>query len=1361
MKSRLFSIFVVSVLLLSAVVGSVSAGGLGTPPFSPDPPVPDSTPHPAMMPTTPLGETGPHPLQISGGQVALTSIKVGVVLDQGGASDQGFGQSAWEGAQKAATEFGWQAQYLVSSQIADYETNIDQFATTGYNIIITVGFMMGDATAAKAKQYPGIKFAIVDNAYFPTTGSTACPGTVTNCYVDGGLTNVTSLMFQEDQVGFLAGVVAAGMSHSGTICSVSGMEIPPVVRYVSGYQAGAKWMKPTTKSLNVYIPSFVDPTAGHAAGVAMINQGCDVIFGVGGNTGNGGLLAAKEHGLMAIGVDVDQYNTYPEVKTALLTSALKNVDVAVYEYLKGVNTGTDQAGIIIANINNDGVGLAPYHDWDSRIPDAVKTKVKEATAALKVGVPVVLGQPGTSFRSVATVAGVTEEAYPADTQYLNGPNGLFIDGSDNLFVTEELGDRLLKFRLSDKTNRLSIGTAGLQNRGTYTFDRPKDITVDSDGNIWAVDNQRAVEYTSTGTFIQEFPAADPWNSGSDNSHFNEPRSIAFDTAGRMYIADRNNHRVQVYTMGGPTPVYSTTLGVTGQTGTDDTHFNEPTHLAFDSLGRLYVLDKNNYRVQRCTYAANVWTCSRFFGETGVPGTDASHLSQFWISGLTIKGSTLFIADTGNNRVLKCNLSGVCNPFAGVLGEWGSDSNHLSNPGDVAVDSTGNVYVSDYANSRIQKFASGGGAAVDMLGTTHKPYEPDTTRYNMPFGVAVGADGSLVFTEYAGFRLVKLNAAGTRQWTVGQAGVWMWNADNTHFGDPWDGPMAVAVARNGLIYVADTGSHRVLKCTAAGVCSAFAGVSGSNGSDATHLDRPAGVAVDLAGNVYIGDRNNHRVQKCTPAGICTTFAGVTGESGSNDTHFSGPMGVTVDSSGNVYVADAWNNRVQKCTAGGSCSTFAGVTGAWGSDFAHLGEPRDIAVDAQGRVYVADIANNRVQVFDVNGAYLTTIGGSYGIRSSELRNPSGVDVDSLGNVYIVDSTNHRLQKFAPGVTGWRQMNLNGFGDRSNNTISRMQVFGSDLYAGADNSNTGGEVWRSGNGTTWSQVNLDGFGLISNTAAHLGQVFNGQLYVGTLNETMGAELWRCTLCDGSDWDQVVSGGFGDAANTQIEGTWVLSNTLYATTNNVVTGAEVWKSSTGNSGLWTQANIDGFGNVKNTGLWTASVLNGYLYVATGNYNVDAPTGVEVWRTNGTTWEPVNAAGFGDTSNTLPWLEAYNGYLYIGLNTGQIRRCALCNGSDWDTVMSGGFGHADNWWPSFMFSFNNDLYATIMNYSTGAEIWRTSNGTEWQPVSTGGLGNSNNAEMWTGAAFNNALYLGTNNGASGGEIWQLLKTVFVPLVTR
>ena len=260
---------------------------------------------------------------------------------------------------------------------------------------------------------------------------------------------------------------------------------------------------------------------------------------------------------------------------------------------------------------------------------------------------VALGQPGTSFRYVRTF-GVTEEAYPADVQHLNHPASVFIDSHDDLFVVEENGSRVLKYRTSfDGANLLSIGTAGMQNRGSYTFDHPKDVAVDSSGHIWVVDNSRAAEYNASGQLLQEFPADDPWNSGSDNGHFNDPRGLAFDSAGRLYIADGGNHRIQVFEIVGGKPVYSTTIGTTGVSGTAAGKFNYPNHLAFDSSGRLYVMDTFNYRVQRCTSAGGVWSCVTFFGEPGVSGSDPYHLAR-WTNGIEIRNDVIYIADSDNH-----------------------------------------------------------------------------------------------------------------------------------------------------------------------------------------------------------------------------------------------------------------------------------------------------------------------------------------------------------------------------------------------------------------------------------------------------------------------------------------------------------------------------------------------------------------------------------------------------------------------------------------------------------------------------------------------------------------------------------------
>jgi basic membrane protein A len=304
--------------------------------------------------------------------------KVCAVLDTGGENDRSFNEFTLKGARDAAEAEGLEFAHIVSEAETDYEKNIQNFIDEGCGLIITVGFLMGDVTAAAARENPDVEFAIVDVSYFPGFG---CDENLSDCYEED-LANVTSLMFAEDEVGYLAGVLAGCMSESGVIGSVSGMEIPPVVKFVVGYQNGAKTQNPDIETLNVYIPDFNDPSTGKQAGQSMIEDGADIIFGVGGNTGNGGVLAAHEAGLLGIGVDVDQYNTYPDVAPSLLTSAAKNMDVAAHDAVVAFANGELEAGILLGTVENSGIGLAPYHDQESNIPDACKAAVEEAEAGI-------------------------------------------------------------------------------------------------------------------------------------------------------------------------------------------------------------------------------------------------------------------------------------------------------------------------------------------------------------------------------------------------------------------------------------------------------------------------------------------------------------------------------------------------------------------------------------------------------------------------------------------------------------------------------------------------------------------------------------------------------------------------------------------------------------------------------------------------------------------------------------------------------------------------------------------------------------------------------------------------------------------
>lgn len=303
-------------------------------------------------------------------------VRLGLVIDSGTEDDRGFNQSSLEGAESAATELGYDFTYLTSRSTNDYDAQIANLVQQEKDIIITVGFRMGDATSKAAQRHPDTTFIVVDNAFFPGSG---CSEEVANCYTEeGGLENVTSLMFAEDQVAYLAGVLAACMSETGTIATVAGMEIPPVIRFVTGYNNGARSYDPEVETLYQYIPDFDDPETGEVVAQGFILEGADVIFGAGGNTGNGGLLAAHAADIMAIGVDVDQYFTFPEVQSALLTSASKRINVAVRNAILDYAAGNLQSGIRISTLENGGIGLAPFHDWEERIPQTCKDAVASA-----------------------------------------------------------------------------------------------------------------------------------------------------------------------------------------------------------------------------------------------------------------------------------------------------------------------------------------------------------------------------------------------------------------------------------------------------------------------------------------------------------------------------------------------------------------------------------------------------------------------------------------------------------------------------------------------------------------------------------------------------------------------------------------------------------------------------------------------------------------------------------------------------------------------------------------------------------------------------------------------------------------------
>jgi len=299
---------------------------------------------------------------------------VGLVTDTGKVDDKSFNQSAHEGAKAAAAKSGGFYKYIETQDAKDYAANIQQFTNKKYDTIVTVGFLMADATTAAAKANPTTRFIGVDQNYDATKVTEK---------------NVTGLVFPEDQAGYGAGYLAGLMTKTNTLGQVLGLEIPPVQKYAKGFEAGAKAANPKVTVKSVYHPAadnaFNDPVWGAGEAKKQLAQGADLVFGAGGNTGNGALQeVAKSSGAgkttFCIGVDTDQWDTVPAAQPCLITSAEKLISDGVTETVTAAKAGNFAALQTLGK-----AGLAPFHDFESVIPADVKAKVDEVVKQMKAG----------------------------------------------------------------------------------------------------------------------------------------------------------------------------------------------------------------------------------------------------------------------------------------------------------------------------------------------------------------------------------------------------------------------------------------------------------------------------------------------------------------------------------------------------------------------------------------------------------------------------------------------------------------------------------------------------------------------------------------------------------------------------------------------------------------------------------------------------------------------------------------------------------------------------------------------------------------------------------------------------------------
>jgi basic membrane protein A and related proteins len=294
---------------------------------------------------------------------------VGLVTSIDGINDKSYNQAAWEGMQQAKSELGDVISYTETVDAKDYSTNMQSFIDKNYDVIITVGAVMGDATTAVATEFPGIKFIGVDQRQ----GS--------------NMPNLAGLVFHEDQGGFLAGALAAQMTKTGTIAAVLGNELTPAtVAFQDGYTAGAKYMNPDINIVAISHPgdaqlAFNDPQWGADTTIQAINKGADVVLGASGPTGSGALIETANHaGIYCIGIDTDQWEAVPASQSCLAASVIKLISPGVYDILKLTGEGNFPAGLFYG-----AYGLAPDHNPENSVSKTIRDDIAKIAIDLKTG----------------------------------------------------------------------------------------------------------------------------------------------------------------------------------------------------------------------------------------------------------------------------------------------------------------------------------------------------------------------------------------------------------------------------------------------------------------------------------------------------------------------------------------------------------------------------------------------------------------------------------------------------------------------------------------------------------------------------------------------------------------------------------------------------------------------------------------------------------------------------------------------------------------------------------------------------------------------------------------------------------------
>jgi sugar lactone lactonase YvrE len=774
------------------------------------------------------------------------------------------------------------------------------------------------------------------------------------------------------------------------------------------------------------------------------------------------------------------------------TAAARETYTAVSDPVTVLPRAITQVDLTLTNaqpamLPDAGSGADDAGSTDAGSADAGSPPVDGGTDA---GSPVDAGLIDGGPAGVSTVAGNGTAGFMNGTGGAGGtaefslPDGVAVDSQGTIYVADRLNNRIRKIDSSGNVTTLAgSGDGGFVDgpANVAELSTPVGVAVDAQGNVYVGDeyNSRIRKIDPSGnvtTLAGNGTAsfADGTGGPAGTAEFQLPYDVAVDSAGNVYVADSGNNRIRKIDPSGnvTTLAGNGALGFADGTGGPDgtAEFNDPTGVAVDQQGNVYVADRGNRSIRAIDPAGNVTTLAGHGDNAFADGTGGLFGTAAFEAPESVAVDSLgnvYVADSMNNRIRKIDLFGDVTTVAGNGNPGDVDGTNGPNgtsefdfPTGIAVDSAGRILVADQFNDRIRLIVQESAGAPDagpaqdggtpnpdagifvttLAGSGDAGYAEghgSLAEFATPYGVALDGSGNVYVADSMNYRIRKIDASGNVT-TIAGNGVsgWVDGFGGADGGAELYRPYGTAVDAMGNVYVADA-DHRIRRIDSSGNVTTLAGnggpgfADGTGGAHGTAMFRqPEGVAATASGIVYVADFGNHRIRMIDTSGNVTTLAGnghlgwADGTGGPDGgAEFDFPSGVAVDSSGAIYVADRDNNRVRKIDGSGMVTTLAGnglsgyADGTGGPNgTAELNYPSGIAVDPSGVVYVADEGNDSIRRIDTSGNVTTVAGhGNYAfvdglggvMGTAAFASPFGVAVDALGRVYVGDSGNNRIR------------------------------------------------------------------------------------------------------------------------------------------------------------------------------------------------------------------------------------------------------------------------------------------------------------------------------------------------------------------